>query len=393
MTIRWPYSRPNVSETDALAAGAVLTEQFLTEGPQLAAFEAAFGELLCGVDAAVCSSGTAALHLAYIAAGLGPGAGLLTTPLTFLATANAARFCGAPVVFADVDPVTGNLSPDAVRRGLKETTVPIRAITAVHLAGRPCDLIALREIADEHGCLLVEDACHAIGARYGDDNGVGYSAGGCAHADLATFSFHAIKHIAMGEGGAVAARDPALMERIRLLRSHGIQRAPDSWQSPPEPDAPWYYEMHQLGFNYRLTEAQCALGLSQLDHLADDNNRRNAIARLYRARLSDCPHIDVPAPVQWVDGHAWHLFPIAIDFKALGKSRGNVMRALADRGVGTQVHYIPLYHQPYYAGVVDAPLPGAEAYYARTLSIPMYPQLTDGEVTEIAGLIREVVAG
>ncbi|MHA1568290.1 MAG: UDP-4-amino-4,6-dideoxy-N-acetyl-beta-L-altrosamine transaminase [Alphaproteobacteria bacterium] len=393
MTIKYPYSRPWLSENDITAVHQVLGEQFLTQGPQVGAFEREFAAAMGAPEAVVCSSGTAALHLAYLAAGLGPERGLLTSPITFLATANAAIMCGAPVVFADVEPATGLLDPDSVRAALRDTKTPIGAIAPVHLGGRACDMVALRAIADEFGCLLIEDACHAPGAVYRDEAGSAHRVGACAHGDMAVFSFHAIKHIATGEGGAVCTRDAAWAERMRRLGSHGIIAGPEGWTDPPEPNAPWYYEMQEIGYNYRLTDIQCALGRAQLAGLPESLARRRHIARLYYQLLDGLPHLAPPPRPAHEDEHAWHLFPVAVDFAGLGKTRGEIMPALAGRGVGTQVHYIPLTHQPFYKSRGQAKLAGAEDYYARTLSIPMYAGLEDEDVAAIASAIGDVLRG
>ena len=252
-------------------------------------------------------------------------------------------------------------------------------------------MVALNALADAHGCALVEDACHAPLAAYRDDNGGRYIVGACAHSDIAVFSFHAIKHVVMGEGGAVLTNSDAIAARARLLRNHGMTRDPADWRAAPEPDAPWYYEMHEVGWNYRATELQCALGLSQLNRLPDGNRRRREIAARYDERLGNLRHLTTPAPCASPEDHAWHLYAVAIDYAALGRTRGQVMKALAARGVGTQVHYIPVNHQPYYADQGHRPLPGADAYYEKTLSLPMYIGLEDSDVDEIADAVRAVV--
>ena len=387
----YPYSRQQITAADVASVTEAMQAPFLTQGPKVGEFEGAFSAYLRGPEVVACSSGTAALHLAFMALGLGPERGLLTSPITFVASATAARMTGAPVVFADVDPTTGNLHPDAVRTALMSSRVPIAAIAPVHLAGRPCDMASLRAIADEFGCFLVEDACHAPGAYYVFD-GVQHPAGACMHSDCSAFSFHAVKHVAMGEGGAVCTRNSELVPRLRRLRNHGLSREAESWITPPEPQAPWYYEMSEVGWNYRLTDLQCALGLSQLSRLDDSLAARRRIAARYRDLLQEIPCVTLPIEPASTNGHAWHLFPLRIDFEALGKRRGTVMRELAAAGVGTQVHYIPLYHQPYFKAMQAAPLPGAEDYYWHTLSIPMYPQLSDDDLDAIAAALHKALA-
>jgi UDP-4-amino-4,6-dideoxy-N-acetyl-beta-L-altrosamine transaminase len=388
MSIRFPYARPDVTQADIDAVAQSMRGQYLTQGPTLAAFEAALSEKLGAKHAVVCNSGTAALHLAYLALSLGRTRGLLTSPITFLATANAARMCEAPVAFADVDPDTGNVTVDTVRSALDRGDRPIAAVTAVHLGGRACDMAALRQLTAARGIALVEDACHAPLARYRGENGRSYAVGACTHSDVAVFSFHPIKHVAMGEGGAVLTNDDGIAERARLFRNHGMVRDPRDWRHPPEPDAAWYYEMHEIGWNYRASEPQCALGLSQLARLEEGIGRRRAIAARYRDLLSGLNHVALPAPDE---GHVWHLYAIAVDFEAIGRTRGAVMKELAQRGIGTQVHYIPVNRQPYYEDRSNAPTPGADRYYRKTLSIPMYPSLTDADVDFIAQQIRDVL--
>ncbi len=281
---------------------------------------------------------------------------LLTSPITFLATANAARTCGANVVFADVDPATGNLTADSVLRTLDAANQRISALCVVHLGGRACDMAAIRSVTAEKGIALVEDACHAPLATYTDSEKE-FSVGACAHSDIAVFSFHPIKHVAMGEGGAVLTNDAVLAERARLFRNHGMIRDPRQWRNAPEPNAPWYYEMHEIGWNYRASEMQCALGLSQLSRLESGIRRRREIAARYDALLSGLNHLTLPIRDE---GHVWHLYAVAIDFDAIGKTRGQVMTELAARGIGTQVHYVPVNSQPYYRGGANGETPNAD---------------------------------
>ncbi len=390
MTIRYPYARPGLSEADIQAVANSLTGQFLTQGPQLEAFESELCTIFGARHAVVCNSGTAALHLVYMALDLGPERGLLTSPVTFLATANAARMCQAPVAFSDVDASTGNMTPETLADALERASIPVAAVTAVHLGGRACDMAGLRKAANEHGLALIEDASHAPLADYHDGEGGHFSIGSCAHSDAAIFSFHAIKHLAMGEGGAVLTNDDRIAARCRLLLNHGMNRNAAEWRFAPEPDAPWYYEMSELGWNYRACEMQCALGLSQLGALKKSIEKRRGIAGIYDRLLAGFNLLSPPPPDP---GQVWHLYPVSIDFEAAGRTRGEVMRALADDGVGTQVHYIPLHHQPYYRRAEAGPLPGAEQYYRHTLSIPMYPGLGEADLEEIAGALKRSLSG
>ena len=386
--LRFPYGRQHVDEGDIEAVVAALRADLLTCGPLVPAFEAALGRVLGTEQVTACSNGTAALHLAYAALGLGAGDEIITTAITFSATASAAYQVGATVRFADVDPVTGNVDPASVAALIGPRT---RAITVVHLAGLPVDLDELRELAADNGLFLVEDACHALGATY---HGAVVGGAGC---DAAVHSFHPVKHVTTGEGGAVVLRDPAHHRRAQRLRHHGIERDPAA-MSRPSP-GPWYHEVVEQGFNYRLADLNCALGKSQLARLPANLARRRAIAARYRAALDLRFGADGPvrAPLELADREsAYHLFAAALDFDALGVDRGALMTALAARGVGTQVHYIPLPMHPFHrarAGEHAAwPRPGADRYYQRTLSLPMYPQLTDADVDEIVAILAEVIA-
>jgi UDP-4-amino-4,6-dideoxy-N-acetyl-beta-L-altrosamine transaminase len=390
MSIRYPYSRQDITEEDRRAVSDSLTQTLLTQGPQIEAFEAALAEKFRVRHVVVCNSGTAALHLAYLALGLGPERGLLTSPLTFLATANAARMCDAPVAFADTDPETGNLTAKSVSSALADESIPLAAVTIVHLAGRACDVSRIRRIAAERRLALVEDASHAPLATYLDESDTRFEVGACTHSDVATFSFHPIKHIAMGEGGALATNDDRIAKRARLLRNHGMTRNLSEWVDAPEPHAPWYYEMHEVGWNYRASEMQCALGLSQLSRLEEGIERRRQIAARYDALLAGLNHLSTP---ESDPGHVWHLYPVSIDFSAIGKTRGQVMKELAERGIGTQVHYVPVNRQPYYTRQANRKTPGADRYYAGTLSIPMYPTLSDKDQDEIVSGLRNVLNG
>jgi dTDP-4-amino-4,6-dideoxygalactose transaminase len=388
--LRYPYGRQHVDDADIAAVVLALRGELLTCGPAVPAFEAALGRVLGvgGDQVTACSSGTAALHLAYAALGLGAGDEIISSAITFSATASAAYQVGATVRFADVDPRTGNLDVASVAALIGPRT---RAITAVHLAGQPVDVGELRGLARDRGLFFVEDACHALGATYR-----GAVVGG-ADCDAAIHSFHPVKHVTTGEGGAVVLRDPAHHRRAQRLRHHGIERDP-ARLSIPSP-GPWYHEVVEQGFNYRLADVSCALGTSQLARLPASLARRRAVADRYRQALAARWGEEGPvgAPVRLHDRvSAYHLFAVAIDFDGLAIARGPLMTALAARGVGTQVHYIPLPLHPFHrdrAGAHAAwPRPGADRYYQRTLSLPMYPQLTDADVDDIVATLAEVIA-
>lgn len=388
-----PYGHQVIDDDDVAAVTAALRGDFLTTGPAVAQFEAAFAQRVGARYAVACNSGTAALHLATMAIGLGPGDSAVVPSLTFLATANAVRFTGAEVVFADVDPTTGLLTAETLRAALKSARSKVKAVLPVHLAGMVADMKAIGAVARDAGLAVIEDACHALGAA--EDDGV--AVGACARSALAAFSTHPVKTITTGEGGLVTANDAALAERARRLRNHGMEHDPARWTDPTagrdgNQPAPWYYEMAEIGYNYRLTDIGCALGLSQLKKLDRFVKRRAELASRYDRELAAlAPHVTIPArPAQGIT--AWHLYAVQIDFAALKRRRGDVMRAMRAAGIGTQVHYIPVHRQPYYRKRYgDLPLPGADAYYARTLSLPLFPAMKDADVDRVVGALKQAL--
>jgi UDP-4-amino-4,6-dideoxy-N-acetyl-beta-L-altrosamine transaminase len=380
-----PYGRQTIDDDDIAAVVAALRAPLLTCGPLVARFEAALAGWLGAPGATVCASGTAALHLTYAALGIGEGDEIITTPVTFSATAAAAYYVGAGVRIADVDPRTGNLSPQSVEPLITPRT---RAIVPVHLAGLPADMAELSALARRHGLRVIEDACHALGATY---RGVKVGAGA---GDAVVFSFHPVKHITTGEGGAVLARDPDVRRRLERLRQHGIER---DHARLPAPAGPWIYEVQDLGWNYRLSDIACALGLAQLAKLDRFVADRRRLAAHYRAEIDRRFAGDgVTAPAELADREsAYHLFAVAIDFARFRTTRARVMAALAGAGIATQVHYIPLLHHPLHArrcpGELARPRPGADHYYARTLSLPLYPALTPADATRVVEELHRVL--
>jgi perosamine synthetase len=379
------YGRQTIDEADIAAVVEALRAPQLTCGPLVARFETALATYLGAEHVSVCSSGTSALHLAYAALGIGEGDEVITTPITFSATAAAAYYVGATVRIADVDPRTGNLSIQSVEALITSRT---RAIVAVHLAGLPADMAELTQLAKRRNLRIIEDACHALGATY---RGVKIGSGS---SDAVVFSFHPVKHITTGEGGAVVVRDARVKQRIERLRQHGIERDPTRMESPPE--GRWAYEVQELGWNYRLSDLACALGIAQLAKLDTFLTARRTLAAQYRTELARAFGDAVAVQPELADREsAYHLLTVAIDFARHGKTRDAVMAELAALGVGTQVHYVPLLHHPLHAGRNPGertrPRPGADHYYARTLSLPLYPSLSSADVTHVVDALTRVL--
>lgn len=376
-----PYGRQTIEDDDIAAVTEALRADFLTTGPRVEAFETAFAETVGARHAVACANGTAALHLAMLALEVKPGEAVIAPSITFLATANCARYVGADVVFADVDPESGLMTPQTLAEALGRVgDRRLRAVLPVHLRGDVCDLPGLEALARDAGAVLVEDAPHALGGtmRFGN---VAETVGDGRHSAMSTFSFHPVKTIATGEGGMVTTNDPDLAERLRRLRSHGMVR--------PEGAEPWWYEMPEPGFNYRLPDILCALGLSQLSKLPRFAARRRALAAAYGAALAPlAPIVRIAERPAWSDP-VLHLMTVLIDFEAAGRTRAQVVEALRARGVGSQVHYIPVHRQPYYRELYgELRLPGAEAWYARCLSLPLYPAMRDDDVQTVAAALR-----
>jgi UDP-4-amino-4,6-dideoxy-N-acetyl-beta-L-altrosamine transaminase len=395
-----PYGRQALDEVDIAAVVDVLRSDFLTTGPVVDAFEQAFSRRIDAPHAVACSSGTAALHLAALALGLGPGDSVIVPTITFLATANAARYVGAEVIFADVNPDNGVMEPEHLERALAfNADKRIAAVFPVHLAGQPADPEGVAAVAERAGLRVVEDACHALGTRY-NSNGAAASVGACLHADMTVFSFHPVKTIACGEGGMVTTRDADLDRRLRRSRNHGmVHEASDMENSAAAFDSdgtlnPWYYEMPDVGFNYRLSDVHAALGLSQLGKLDRFLARRRDLVARYDRLLASLDSIIQPVARVAAAEVGWHLYPVLIDFDALGISRRAVMTALRKQGIGTQVHYIPVHEQPYYRGRYGAAdLPGAGSYYRRTLSLPLYPGMADDDVDRVVDALSRAIEG
>ncbi len=383
-----PYARQAVDADDVAAVTAALTSDWLTTGPEVARFEAALTETLGAPSAVVCNSGTAALHIAYGALGVGRGDAVIVPAITFVATANAARFLGAQPVFADVDADTGLMTPATAEAALAEARsagwTP-RIVVPVHLAGQVADPPGFAALADRHGLQVVEDACHAIGTVYRDAEGGVHRVGDCAHSHMASFSFHPAKTIAMGEGGVVMTADREAADRMRRLRSHGLRGG----ITPPDPagterGSAAGYTLDEIGHNYRAPDILCALGRSQLAKLDRFVGERRRLEALYRQQLKDLAPAVRPVPLVAGGTPAWHLQVVLIDVDRIGVDRDTVMQRLSGAGVGSQIHYIPVPWQPPYRQALDrSAFPGATRYFRRTLSLPLYVGLSDGDVARV----------
>jgi UDP-4-amino-4,6-dideoxy-N-acetyl-beta-L-altrosamine transaminase len=380
-----PYGRQSVDDSDIAAVAEVLRSDWLTTGPAVDAFEADFAAKVGAGHAIACSNGTTALHLSLAALDVGPGDVCIVPAITFMATANAALYCGAEVIFADVDPETGLMTPQTLERAISRAKgQSLKAVLPVHLAGQCEDMAALKALADGAGARLVEDACHALGTAWR-----GKPVGSCELSDAACFSFHPVKTIAAGEGGMVTTSDPELARRLRRLRSHGIERDPARMEDGR--DLPWWHEMQELGWNYRLCDVQAALARSQLRRLDVFAEKRKAIAARYDALLANRPLV---SPLQRTPDcdPCLHLYPVRIDFGATQLDRAAVMKALHARGIGSQVHYIPVPAQPWYRRRYgDQTPPGAAAYYARTLSLPLFTDMTLDDPERVVDALNEVL--
>jgi perosamine synthetase len=375
-----PYGRQSIDEDDIQAVVDVLRSDWMTTGPKVAEFEEAFAAKVGAKYAVSFSSGTGALHSAAFAAGLKPGGEAITTPLTFAATANCVLYQGATPVFADVSADTLNLDPDAVAARITPRT---KAVVPVDYAGHPADVDAFLELASRHGLVIIEDACHALGAEFR-----GRPTGGIAH--MTVFSFHPVKHLATGEGGMVTTDRADYAESLRRFRNHGISSDARQRQSAGQ----WHYEMVLLGFNYRLTDRACALGLSQLKRLAENVSRRREIAARYASALSAVAGLTLPA-VRADVKPAWHLYPIRLNLEKLTVGRAQVFRALRAENIGVNVHYIPVHMHPYYRerfAYQGGEFPVAENAYERLISLPMFHRMTDADVEDVIAAVTKVLS-
>jgi UDP-4-amino-4,6-dideoxy-N-acetyl-beta-L-altrosamine transaminase len=382
-----PYGRQDITQADIDAVVAVLRSDFLTQGPQVPLFEQAVAKHVGAKHALAVNSATSALHIACLALGLRPGDWLWTTPVTFVASANCGLYCGAQVDFVDIDPRTYNLCPQSLEAKLiaagKVGRLP-KVVVAVHLCGQPCDMSAVHALGQKYDFKIIEDASHAIGGKY-----KGEFIGNGRYSDITVFSFHPVKIITTAEGGMALTNSDALAAEMALLRSHGITRDPA--QMTHAPDGPWYYQQTGLGFNYRMTELQAALGVSQMQQLNAFVARRHQLAKRYDHLLADLP---LTTPWQHPDSYSGlHLYVICLQLDRIKKTHRQVFKALREQGVGVNLHYIPVHTQPYYQrmGFKKGDFPHAEQYYAQAMSLPMYHSLTNEQQDQVVAVLRAVM--
>ncbi|KXS54042.1 MAG: aminotransferase [Marinobacter sp. T13-3] len=384
-----PYGKQDISQADIDAVVDVLKSDFLTQGPKVPAFEHGVLEYVGARHALAVNSATSALHVACKALDLGEGDCLWTTPITFVASANCGLYCGAQVDFVDIDPQTYNLCPKALETKLQKAELESRlpkVVVAVHLCGQPCDMEAIHALSERYGFRVIEDASHAIGGKYKDE-----FIGNGRYSDITVFSFHPVKIITTAEGGMALTNDDELARRMKLFRSHGVTRDQDLMTH--EPDGPWYYQQVELGFNYRMTELQAALGLSQMERLDRFVARRHELAKRYDELLKDLP---VTLPWQHPDSYSGlHLYVIRLKLDAINTTHRQVFEALRDQGVGINLHYIPVHTQPYYLNMGFEPedFPEAMQYYREAISLPMFQGLTDEQQDEVVIALKRALKG
>lgn len=382
-----PYGKQDISAEDIAAVSEVLRSDFLTQGPVVPRFEEAVAEAAKAKYGVAVNSATSALHIACLALGVGPGDHVWTSPVTFVASANCALYCGADISFVDIDPDTYNLCPKALEQKLivanDEGTLP-KVIIPVHLAGQSCDMEAIAALARQYDIRVIEDASHAIGADYAGD-----AVGSCRFSDITVFSFHPVKIVTTAEGGVAVTNNLQLAERMQRLRSHGITRDPELMTKAP--DGAWYYQQIELGFNYRITEMQAALGLSQMQRLSLFVERRRGLAKRYNELLSDLP---ITLPQQLADSaSSWHLYIVRFHLEKIEKTHSQIFDECRAAGIGVNLHYIPVHLQPYYSdlGFKQGDYPAAEAYYANAISIPLFHSMTDAQQDEVVRVVKEIV--
>lgn len=379
------YGHQHISQEDIDAVRKVLESDWLTQGPDIERFEQAVASY-CGVRYAVAvTNATSALHIACKAAGLGEGDTLWTSPITFTASANCGRYCGADVDFVDIDDKTYNMDVDQLAEKLRTTTKVPKVVVPVHFAGQSCEMDRIHMLAQQYGFIVIEDASHATGAEYKK-----HKVGSCEFSDMTVFSFHPVKIITTGEGGMVLTNNERLYQRLQLFRCHGITRDEDLMTR--EADGPWYYQQIDLGFNYRMTDLQAALGCSQLKHLDQFVARRRYLAQRYDEMLRGLP---LRMPYQHPDTESsWHIYVVRLDLSRITLSKKEIFARMREKGIGLNLHYIPVHTQPYYErlGFKNGDFPVSEQYYKETITLPLYYDLTDKQQDQVASALREVLA-
>jgi len=374
-----PYGKQYIDDDDINAVVEVLRSDFLTTGPMVKNFEEALADYLGVKHVVVLSNGTAALHAACFSAGIGPGDEVITTPITFAASANAVLYCGGTPVFADIDPLTYNIDPQSIENQITERT---KAIIPVHFTGQPCDMEAILKIAKKYNLIVIEDGAHVLGAEFKGD------VLGCS-GNMMTLSFHPVKHITTGEGGAVVTNDEELYKKLKLFRSHGITKDYIDLNHSTEP---WYYEQHELGYNYRISDIQCALGVNQLKKNPDFLKKRRAIADQYNDAFEHIEGIVLQKQIENVNS-SWHIYLIQLELEKLSVGRSVIFNALRDSNLGVNVHYIPVYYHPYYRnlGYEKGICPKAENLYERIITIPLFPTMTKNEVDYVIETVKKII--
>jgi len=386
----FPYGKQSIDEDDIQSVVDVLKSDYLTTGPKIEEFETKLAEYCGAKYAVVFNSGTSALHSAFFTAGLKRGDEFITSPMTFAATANAGLYLGASPVFTDIEDDTGNIDVNLIEHNITEKT---KLIVPVHYGGHTCEMDDVKKIADKYNVKIVEDACHALGGAYKSLGSV-YNTGSCHFSDMSVLSFHPVKHITTGEGGAVLTNNRHYYETLKMFGSHGITKNPLRFVNADDTiikNCPWYHEMQFLGYNYRMTDIQAALGISQLKKNDLFVKRRREIAKMYKEHFKNNPFFLIPAEKDYAY-HAYHLFPIRFRKEFINK-KTIIYNKLKDMGIGTQVHYIPAYHHPYYQqlGYKKGICPVAEQFYSSELSIPMYPGLTDADIHYIITTLFDIL--
>jgi len=376
-----PYGKHYIDEEDIKSVVEVLKSDYITQGNKIPEFEEKLTSYFGAKYAVVFNSGTSALHGAYFALGLGEENEFITTPITFVATSNAGLYLGAKPVFVDVEPDTGNIDVSKIEEKISEKT---KLISVVHYAGHPVDMEKVKQLANKYGLKVVEDACHAMGAVY-----KGEKIGNCRYSDVTVFSFHPVKHITTGEGGAVLTNDEDIYEKLLMFRTHGITK--ERGKLINNPDGDWYYEMQYLGYNYRMTDIQAALGISQLKKFDYFLKRRREIANIYNTVLKDNPYFDLPVEKKYAF-HSYHLYPVRLKDE-YRKIKKEIVKELRENGIGVQVHYIPVYFHPYYQNLEykKGLCPVAEEFYKKEVSLPIYPAMSEEDINYVINTVLEVL--